>query len=291
MEARPRRTRSTFLDDDHRHDHPRKPPSAPELHLLIQSSTSHIFRNRQLSRIQSTLSIARTSRPPCYVCVHDVHNNKTLQPPLMHIYIFGSLCRGEVSIGSDIDMLAITDHIDPRLDPETFSIYSYKRLEELWKEGNPFAWHLAQDARLVFSADGKDFLKELGGPAQYCRCREDCLKFFQLFENAVSALAAPSCSLAFELSSIFLAVRNFATCFSLGIRGEKIFSRHSAKLLGDDSVPLSDMSYRLLERARILSTRGIGPMVTSQELSACLEEIRQLRTWMERLLTRIPNHG
>lgn len=209
----------------------------------------------------------------------------------MHIYIFGSLCRGEVSIGSDIDALALTEAFNPNLDAETFSIYSYRRIGELWAEGNPFAWHLSREARLVYASDGVDFLKNLGVPAPYRRCREDCQKFVRLFDSAIYALSQPNCSLAFELSLVFLAIRNFATCYCLGVRDEKNFSRHSARCMGEDSVPLSESSYLLIERARIVSTRGIGRMISPDELSACITEIRGVRDWMGRLLTQVPNHG
>ena len=43
----------------------------------------------------------------------------------MHIYVFGSLCRGDLSLGSDVDLLAIVDEYNQGLDKEVFSIYSY----------------------------------------------------------------------------------------------------------------------------------------------------------------------
>ena len=61
----------------------------------------------------------------------------------MHIYAFGSLCRGEVDFGSDVDLLSIIEGPDSRFDPDVFAKYSYDRIRSLWKEGNPFAWHLA----------------------------------------------------------------------------------------------------------------------------------------------------
>ena len=67
----------------------------------------------------------------------------------MHVYAFGSICRGDVSLTSDIDLLAVVDGYDPRFDPNVFSIYSYNRIEELWAEGNPFAWHLAKESKVV----------------------------------------------------------------------------------------------------------------------------------------------
>ncbi|WP_424545407.1 nucleotidyltransferase domain-containing protein [Serratia marcescens] len=55
----------------------------------------------------------------------------------MHVYAFGSLCRGEMSKYSDIDLLALVNDKDDRFDSDIYSIYSYERLDELWKEGNP----------------------------------------------------------------------------------------------------------------------------------------------------------
>src|SRR6266567_2727843 len=116
----------------------------------------------------------------------------------MHIYAFGSLCRGEVSFGSDVDVLAITEGFDSRFDPDAFSIYSYKRICDLWKDGNPFAWHLATEAKLIFASNGINFLAELGAPSQYTRCAEDCLKFARLYEHAIEALKKEECSAVFE---------------------------------------------------------------------------------------------
>lgn len=80
----------------------------------------------------------------------------------MHIYAFGSVCRGEIDNQSDIDLLAVVAGHDDRFDSSIYSIYSYNRLKELWKEGNPFAWHLASEAKIIFSSNGEDFLSQLG---------------------------------------------------------------------------------------------------------------------------------
>jgi predicted nucleotidyltransferase len=116
----------------------------------------------------------------------------------MHIYAFGSVCRGEIDKSSDIDLLAITGR-KAEIDPNVFSIYSYQRLEELWKEGNPFAWHLAFESRLIFSNDNSDFIESLGVPNEYTRTERDCLKFYTLFDKAVSALETVNSNYVFEL--------------------------------------------------------------------------------------------
>ena len=70
----------------------------------------------------------------------------------MHIYAFGSLCRGEIDIDSDVDLLAIVGGPDRRFNSDTYSVYSYKRIAELWAEGNPFAWHLTYESRMVYAS-------------------------------------------------------------------------------------------------------------------------------------------
>ncbi len=209
----------------------------------------------------------------------------------MHIYAFGSLCRGEVDVGSDVDVLAITESLDPRFDPDAFSNYSYKRIRALWQEGNPFAWHLATEAKLIFASDGRNFLAELDSPAAYQRCAQDCEQFFRVYQRAIDALKSGGCSRVFELSTVFLAVRNFATCFSLGVTKLPNFSRHSAKNMGERSLKISERGYQLLERSRILATRAAGPMVQQQEMEACLHEICAISFWMKKLLTEIPTNG
>jgi len=209
----------------------------------------------------------------------------------MHIYAFGSLCRGDVAFGSDVDVLAITEVFDSRFDPELFSIYSYARIRDLWAEGNAFAWHLATEAKLIFASDGLDFLIELGAPADYSRCAEDCLKFSRVYERAIEALTSGNCSRVFELSAVFLAVRNFATCFSLGVTKLPNFSRNAAKKLGEHSLNITDNTYRLLERSRILSTRAAGPIVQPEELNACIGEVCEISSWMKTLLAEISANG
>lgn len=209
----------------------------------------------------------------------------------MHIYAFGSLCRGELDFGSDVDLLAVTEGFDSRFDPDVFSIYSYKRIQALWQNGNPFAWHLATEGRLIFASDARDFLKELGTPTAYKQCAEDCRKFLQVYERAIEAIRNNECSLIFELSAIFLAIRNFATCFSLGVINLPTFSRHSAKMLGERSLLISDNAYQLLERSRILSTRAVGQIIERAEVTSCFDDFCQIGFWMNRLLLEIPKHG
>ena len=102
----------------------------------------------------------------------------------MHIYAFGSVCRGDVTRESDVDLLALVDGADSQFDPEKFSIYTYHSITKLWRTGNPFAWHLALESKLLYASDGKDHIYELGRPQPYRSIFEDCSKFRALTSEA-----------------------------------------------------------------------------------------------------------
>jgi len=208
----------------------------------------------------------------------------------MHIYAFGSICRGEIYPNSDVDLLVIGGGAVAQYDPAIYSIYSYERIQDLWSEGNPFAWHLSLESRLLFSSDDQDFLQNLGKPAPYNHCARDCEKFFSLFRDARTSLTQSGASRIFDLSSIFLSIRNIATCFSLGVVQQPDFSRSSALRLGTKAVPLSLGSYQVLERARLLSTRGYGSIMTDDEIDAALRELDGVYDWMRELVERSKEH-
>src|SRR4051812_34750353 len=106
----------------------------------------------------------------------------------MHIYAFGSICRGEVDVSSDLDLLAIVGAEEARPSMERFSVYRYNRIQELWSEGHPFAWHLHREAKAIFLGDGADFLASLSRPSPYRAIRADCAKLYDIFSLACSSL-------------------------------------------------------------------------------------------------------
>lgn len=201
----------------------------------------------------------------------------------MEIYAFGSVCRGEVVNGSDVDMLAIVEGHDSRFDASDYSIYSYDRIKELWLEGNPFSWHLYLESKPIYLSNEIDFLRSLGEPRKYSNGQKDCLKFKAIFDEARQSLEKSSLSQTLDLSTIFLAIRNFATCYSLA-RGIPDFSRSSAKRLGDESVPISNDVYLIYERARILCTRGQGDPLSTREIEKAISGLVDVVTWMNKLL-------
>ena len=198
----------------------------------------------------------------------------------MHIYAFGSICRGEVDISSDIDMLAIATVNRSIFSPSDYSIYSYERIHDLWEQGNPFAWHLFLESKLIYSLDDTDHLKDIGEPRAYMSGIADCEKFRDIFLSAKNSIEDSDLAEIFDLSSVFLAVRNFATCYSLHCGISPDFSRNSARNLGARSISIEAPTYTLFERARVLSTRGLGKILSRSEIDSAKNALDDIDSWM-----------
>lgn len=210
---------------------------------------------------------------------------------MMHIYAFGSVCRGDISVDSDVDLLALVEGRDPRLNQDKFSIYSYIRINELWASGNAFAWHLALESKLIHAEDGTNYLENLGMPSDYNSGASDCRRFQDIFNSSLESFKNGTPSVVFELSTMFLAIRNIATCYSLARTETPTFGRDSARKLGHKSIPIGDQAYALLLRARILSTRGIGENIGELDLANVVTELEHCRLWVNELATEITNNG
>lgn len=205
----------------------------------------------------------------------------------MHIYAFGSVCRGEVDSFSDVDLLAIVNGRDERFNPKDYSIYSYARINELWEQGNPFAWHLFLESKLIYSPDSSDYLRSLGEPNAYKSGLADCKKFREIFLSAKKSIETSDLTEIFDLSSVFLAIRNFATCYSLFNNITPDFSRNSARKIVVHSIPIDDLTYELLERARVLCTRGVGELLNSNDIDKVKNMLDKIDSWMEEIINTI----
>ena len=90
-------------------------------------------------------------------------------------------------------------------------------------------------------------------------------------------------SFLFDISTIFLSIRNFATCYSLAY-GKINFHRYSALNLGDKSIPISIEDYKTLESARLLATRGVGSFPTQSDSIRLIKCFDIIDSWMKSLL-------
>lgn len=208
----------------------------------------------------------------------------------MHIYAYGSICRGEISSESDVDLLYIVDHDNKTLNAEIYSVYTYARLKEMWSFGNPFSWHLFLEAKLIYSSDENDYLKNLGSPKKYSNFDADHVKFSKLLNDSANQINTKTRSYVFELSNIFLAIRNLAICYSLCFLEQPTFSRHSALSIKEKSIILPDDIYSTLERARILCSRGIGDNLETIELQKIRKYFPYILNWAVQLKNQGDTH-
>lgn len=202
---------------------------------------------------------------------------------MRNIYAFGSVVRGEIDEYSDIDLLLITDEKIKHIDSSKYSIYTPDRIKEMYIEGNPFAWHLYYESKLIFS-DNMDFLADLGKPSVYKNAYNDLIKFKNLFTDSVNSIFEDKLSIMFDLAMIFLSLRNFATCYSLDNYKKPIFSRISFEKLFDYPLNLDYRVKKLLMMSRISSTRGIIYDLDEIEVSLLLEEINNISNWFNVIL-------
>lgn len=202
---------------------------------------------------------------------------------MKNVYIFGSVVRGEIDQYSDIDLLLITDETINNIDLNKYSIYSPERIKALYTEGNPFAWHLYYESKLVFSS-GEDFLLGIGMPSRYTNCKSDLLKFKKLYDDSVASINENEFSLVFDLAMIFLAIRNFATCYTLGNYEKPIFSRTAFEKLHDYPLVLEEEIKELLMMSRISSTRGIEYSIKNKSLSLLKINLGKIENWFNEIL-------
>ncbi len=204
---------------------------------------------------------------------------------ITQFYAFGSICRGEIDRSSDIDLLACVSSFRSDIDPDKFSIYRHKRLQDMWEQGNPFAWHLHFESKLLFSSNGEDFIGSLGRPGKYGKAAADCAQFSRLFEESRVQLSETLNSSTFNLACMFLATRNFATCYSLE-RGKPNFSRNSPLLI-EAPLCIDRAVFDVLSRARVLSTRGVGERLSPSETEMALNAAPTISSWMSDLLSEV----
>ncbi len=210
---------------------------------------------------------------------------------MTHVYAFGSICRGDFDKISDVDLLAVVHNYDDRLDPDRFSIYSYERIEQIWRKGNAFSWHLFWESRIIYASDSQNFLEFLGKPSEYSGHIEDSNRCFMIFRESKSNIDLGSNSIIFDLSSIFLAIRNMATIYSLKFFEKPIFSRDSARMLGERSLFIPNDVYDILMRARILSTRGLGARISDLEKQSAVEKIGDCELWIREIYKELLSDG
>ena len=171
------------------------------------------------------------------------------------IYVFGSICRGESTPTSDVDVLVVPFKADGSRFPQSWSVYSPELLTEYFKAGRLFAWHLHLEAKCVYSPRSESFLEILGAPAPYSTIVDDIEDLDALLNEALAELASGTENVIYELGIVYTAIRDLAMSASWSLLGSPCFSADAPYRLPLDP-PLPRDVYDQTMVARHASTRG-----------------------------------
>jgi predicted nucleotidyltransferase len=185
------------------------------------------------------------------------------------LYIFGSICRGEISPTSDVDVLVVPFSDDRSCFPSNWSIYTPELLLEYYSQGRLFAWHLHLEARIIFTSNDRPYLRVLGEPAPYSTMRSDIDDLEKLLQESVNELRNGTKSEVYELGITYTAIRDIAMSASWALLGAPCFSSDAPYRLPNPP-PLQIGTYRQAMLARHSSTRGTE---ISVELDKAVKEI------------------
>ncbi|MBD9435721.1 nucleotidyltransferase domain-containing protein [Pseudoxanthomonas sp. PXM03] len=214
----------------------------------------------------------------------------------VEVAIFGSVARGENDAKSDLDVIAVVNNASGiskealRSEIQSFfneriglSIYGRRRIEAMWEDGSPFAWHLYSQARPI-KGFRSDFLTDFGAPSSYENERADCLMMRDIATSSEARLSGRvlGCE-CYEAGLLYVAARNVGMFSSLRISGEFNFSRMAPYALpGKFSLPLDSGVYKSLIEARHASNRGYSiPDLNGRVLAECAKTICH---WIDNIL-------
>lgn len=172
------------------------------------------------------------------------------------IYVFGSVCRGDSTPTSDVDVLVVPFDVASSQFPQNWSVYSPELLSEYFKVGRLFAWHLYLEAKCVFSPRSEYFLTSLGSPAPYSTASDDIDDLEVLLNEALNELAAGTENVIYELGITYTAIRDLAMSASWSLLGSPCFGADAPYRL-PVAPPLPRETYHQAMMARHASTRGV----------------------------------
>ncbi len=197
------------------------------------------------------------------------------------LYVFGSLCRGESSPTSDVDILVLPFNDDRSNFPTSWSIYDPEIIREYYSQGRLFAWHLHLEAKCIFSPHEIPFLTTLGTPAPYSTMNKDINELEELLQEAIHELKNGTKSFVYELGIAFTAIRDIAMSASWALLEVPCFSSDAPYQL-PNPCPLDVATYNLAKLARHSSTRGIE---IETDIDPAVNKIIRapLETWIKSL--------
>ena len=215
---------------------------------------------------------------------------------LIAAYIFGSVARGQHDGLSDLNVLAVVQDGRGKV-PESaiasiipgdlrslklsISWYGARRLREMFRNGELFAWHLQRETRPLFDPDR--FLSVLGAPGPYREWRADVASFRSILDYIPHQIAQNPFNAVYEAGLVYVCLRNIAMAGSWVLCEFPDFSRYSAFNLGRmPPCPISVGEFETAMHCRMAAQRGQTPPANVDDRFV-LDLFRRLKPWLDEL--------
>lgn len=215
---------------------------------------------------------------------------------LTAVYIFGSVGRGQQDERSDLDLLAVVrDGFGKVADDEVLihvpqnlrdlkagiSWYGQKRLIEMYKNGELFAWHLHKETIPVF--ERLPFLSSLGKPSFYEDAAEDVRSFHMVLRGIPEQLQNNEFNAIYETGLIYVCLRNIAMAASWIFCEEPDFSRYSPFCLGRvRECPIRRNEYETTMACRMAAQRGL-PFPAGVDAELAMRIYDRIDPWIDEI--------
>lgn len=220
---------------------------------------------------------------------------------VLEVRLFGSHARGNSGPASDLDILCIVDtqhevpmnqavQMTERLTgtaKQDLSIYSRKRIQDMFAKGHLFAWHLFLESRPLWMASEISFVESLGKPSEYSASAQDAFDLADLATEARNSLQMHDCNIIYDLGILYVCLRNIALIASTSLCNTPVFGPLSPLLIEvpELTFPFTENEYKVLIAARHASTRGTAPIQIDQTAAlqmALLADdwVRSVATWI-----------
>lgn len=211
------------------------------------------------------------------------------------VRLFGSYARNESQSDSDVDILAIIDRNSNfnktklveklkcfyKLDI-SLSIYSKRRISEMFNAGHLFAWHLFNESESLIN--GMDYLRDQNKPRDYNHFVFDFNSIYEILLTIGNQINEYPSNIIYEAGLIYLCARNISISASWYSSNGLSFGRYAPytiNIRNIPSFPILKENYDKLIQSRQASMRGtIAPRLDKKIV---LENYRQICDWSLRL--------
>ncbi|MXO92713.1 hypothetical protein GRI62_03710 [Erythrobacter arachoides] len=188
-------------------------------------------------------------------------------------YLIGSVARNEFDALSDLDLLAIVQDGAGKVDekallsfiPDKYaamdasvSWYGRRRINEMLKNGELFAWHIWQEHIALFESNGFS-LRGLGPPRPYKNSLVDVRSFRKILREVPGRLRLSPTNVIYEFGLIYVCLRNIAMSASAKLCDAPDFSRYSPFRINlSQPLPMTRECYEKAMMCRMAGQRGLS---------------------------------